>query len=191
MYNKYLKGMSDVLCACVLCVLVLPVLGLVAIMVKISSRGSILFVSDRVGRNNKIFKMYKYRTMKQNTPQLATHLMKDPGLHLTSVGSFLRKTSLDELPQLFNIIKRDMSFVGPRPALFNQDDLVAGRIGAGVHLLVPGITGWAQTHGRDEISIPEKVDLDMYYLNNRGLLLDLKIIWLTFANVVCRRDVAH
>ena len=135
--------------------------------------------------------MYKFRTMRIDTPQVATHLMTDPKQYLTPIGQFLRKSSLDELPQLFNILKGDMSFVGPRPALFNQDDLVALRTEKGVDSLVPGLTGWAQINGRDELPIPVKVEFDAYYLRNRSFLLDIKILFLTFVKVVRREGVDH
>jgi O-antigen biosynthesis protein WbqP len=164
---------------------------LVAVMVRLSSTGSILYWSDRVGRDNKIFKMPKFRTMRVDTPTVATHLLSDPKQFLTPVGSFLRQSSLDELPQLWSIIKGDMSFVGPRPALFNQDDLIALRTEYGVDKLVPGLTGWAQINGRDELPIPDKVKLDVDYLNDQSLWLDLKIILLTFLKVLRRDGIKH
>lgn len=170
--------------------LVLPLL-FVAAMVWLTSTGSILYWSDRVGRDNKLFKMPKFRTMRVDTPAVATHLLTNPEQFLTPVGSFLRKSSLDELPQLWSIIKGDMSFVGPRPALFNQDDLVALRTQYGVDKLLPGLTGWAQINGRDELPIPDKVKLDVDYLNNQSLLLDLKIILLTFLKVLRRDGIQH
>jgi O-antigen biosynthesis protein WbqP len=160
-------------------------------MVKITSNGPALYSSDRVGIHNSIFKMYKFRTMKIDTPQVATHLMENPNHYLTPIGKFLRKTSLDELPQLFNILKGDMSFVGPRPALFNQDDLVALRTEKGIDSLVPGLTGWAQINGRDELPIPVKVDFDEYYLKNRSFLLDIKILFMTFLKVMRSEGVDH
>ncbi|MEQ1603120.1 MAG: sugar transferase [Methylophilaceae bacterium] len=170
--------------------LVLPLL-FVAAMVWLTSTGSILYWSDRVGRDNKLFKMPKFRTMRVDTPAVATHLLTNPEQFLTPVGSFLRKSSLDELPQLWSIIKGDMSFVGPRPALFNQDDLVALRRQYGVDKLLPGLTGWAQINGRDELPIPDKVKLDVDYLNNQSFLLDLKIILLTFLKVLRRDGIQH
>lgn len=164
---------------------------MVAVFVKFTSEGAIVYWSDRVGKNNKIFKMPKFRTMLINTPAVATHLLPDPKKVLTPVGSFLRKSSLDELPQLWSILKGDMSFVGPRPALFNQDDLIALRTQCGVHELVPGLTGWAQINGRDELLISEKVKLDVEYLNNKSLFLDVKIIFLTFLKVVRRDGITH
>jgi len=170
--------------------LMLPIL-LVAILVRFTSAGPILYWSDRVGKNNKIFKMPKFRTMRVETPAVATHLLPDPEQFLTPIGSFLRKSSLDELPQLWSIIKGDMSFVGPRPALFNQEDLIALRSQSGIDKLLPGLTGWAQINGRDELPILEKVKLDVDYLNNQSFRLDLKIIFLTFLRVLRRDGVQH
>ena len=170
--------------------LLLPIL-VVALMVRLTSTGPVLYFSDRVGRNNRIFKMPKFRTMQVNTPAVATHLLSNPAQFLTPIGSFLRKSSLDELPQLLSIIRGDMSFVGPRPALFNQDDLVALRTHYGVDKLVPGLTGWAQINGRDELPIPEKVKLDVDYMNNQSFLFDLKIILLTFLRVLRRDGIQH
>ena len=174
----------------VLLFLVLPIL-LVTVMVCLTSKGPALYWSDRVGRDNKIFKMPKFRTMQIDTPAVATHLLLDPKQFLTPVGSFLRKSSLDELPQLWSIIKGDMSIVGPRPALFNQEDLVALRTQYGVDKLMPGLTGWAQVNGRDELPIPDKVKLDTEYMNNQTLLLDLKIMMMTIIKVVSRDGVQH
>lgn len=171
-------------------VLAVPMV-LVALTVLVTSRGPVLYWSDRTGRRNKIFRMPKFRSMRVGTPALATHLLKDADAHLTVVGSFLRKSSLDELPQLWSILVGDMSFVGPRPALFNQDDLIEARTRHGVHLLLPGLTGWAQVNGRDELSIPAKVALDVEYLRRRTLGFDLKILWLTFVKVVRRDGVSH
>ena len=164
---------------------------IVAVLVKLTSKGPALYWSDRVGRHNAIFKMPKFRTMRIDTPSLATHLLGDPDRFLTPIGKFLRKSSLDELPQLFCILNGDMSIVGPRPALFNQDDLIALRTQKGVHVLTPGLTGWAQINGRDELPIPVKVDFDAYYLNNRSFALDLRIIFLTFLKVVKSEGVTH
>ena len=174
----------------VLLFLLLPIL-LVTVMVRLTSKGPALYWSDRVGRDNKIFKMPKFRTMQIDTPTVATHLLLDPKQFLTPVGSFLRKSSLDELPQLWSIIKGDMSIVGPRPALFNQEDLVALRTQYGVDKLMPGLTGWAQVNGRDELPIPDKVKLDTEYMNNQTLLLDLKIMMMTIIKVVSRDGVQH
>lgn len=171
-------------------VLALPVL-LVALAVRLTSPGPALYWSDRVGRNNKIFKMPKFRSMRVGTPAVATHLLADPKAHLTPIGSFLRKSSLDELPQLWSILVGDMSFVGPRPALFNQHDLIGLRTQLGVHQLVPGLTGWAQVNGRDELPIPDKVRLDAAYLARRSLGFDIRILWLTFIKVIRRDGVTH
>jgi O-antigen biosynthesis protein WbqP len=171
-------------------VLLLPVL-LVAVAVRLTSKGPALYWSDRVGRNNAIFKMPKFRSMRVGTPAVATHLLADARSHLTPIGSFLRKSSLDELPQLWSILAGDMSFVGPRPALFNQQDLIALRTEQGVHTLVPGLTGWAQVNGRDELPIPEKVKLDVAYLQRQSLWFDIRILWLTFVKVLRRDGVSH
>lgn len=173
-----------------LSVLWLPI-ALVALLVRITSKGPALYWSDRVGRHNVIFKMPKFRSMRVGTPAVATHLLADPGSHLTPIGSFIRKTSLDELPQLWSILVGDMSFVGPRPALFNQHDLIEMRTLAGVHTLVPGLTGWAQVNGRDELPLPQKVALDAEYLQRRSLWFDVRIIWLTFVKVIQRDGVSH
>jgi O-antigen biosynthesis protein WbqP len=171
-------------------VLFIPIL-IVAVCVKVTSIGPIIYWSDRVGRHNKIFKMPKFRTMRMDTPAVATHLLSDPKLFLTPIGSFLRKSSLDELLQLWSIIRGDMSFVGPRPALFNQDDLIILRTEQGVDKLLPGLTGWAQINGRDELPIPEKVKLDVEYLQQRSFSLDMKIIFMTFLKVVRRDGITH
>ncbi len=171
-------------------VLLLPLL-LVALAVRLTSKGPALYWSDRVGQNNTIFKMPKFRSMRVGTPAVATHLLGNPDAYLTPIGSFLRKSSLDELPQLWSILVGDMSFVGPRPALFNQHDLMALRTQAGVHALVPGLTGWAQVNGRDELPIPDKVKLDVAYLQRQSLWFDLHILWLTFAKVLRRDGVSH
>jgi O-antigen biosynthesis protein WbqP len=169
----------------------LPVMWVCAVLIKGTSKGPIIFWSDRIGINNSIFRMPKFRTMKVDTPVVATHKLGNAQDHVTGVGKILRKTSLDELPQLYSIIVGDMSWVGPRPALFNQDDLVALRTETGVHRLTPGLTGWAQINGRDELSIPDKVRADEYYLRHRSFWLDLKILFLTIVNVACRRGVSH
>ena len=170
--------------------LLLPAL-LVAIAVQLTSKGPALYWSDRVGRNNIIFKMPKFRSMRVGAPAAATHLLAAARLHLTPIGSFLRKSSLDELPQLWSILAGDMSFVGPRPALFNQQDLIALRTEQGVHTLVPGLTGWAQVNGRDELPITQKVAFDAEYLQRQSLWFDIKILWLTFLKVVKRDGVSH
>ena len=186
-----MKKVSDfVLSFLLMLIFSLPML-LTALLVKLTSRGPILYWSDRVGRNNHIFKMPKFRTMRTDTPAVATHLLNDPDRYLTPIGKFLRKTSLDELPQLYSILKGDMSFVGPRPALFNQDDLVELRTQKGIHQLTPGLTGWAQINGRDELPIPVKVELDEYYLKNRSFALDMKILFFTFFKVLKSEGVTH
>ena len=172
------------------CFLSVPIF-IVGLVVKLTSEGPVLYWSDRVGINNSIFRMPKFRTMRIDTPAVATHLMKNPDIYLTPTGSLLRKFSLDELPQLYSILKGDISFVGPRPALYNQDDLVELRTEKGIHQLIPGITGWAQVNGRDELPIPVKVELDEYYLKNRSFIFDLKILWMTVVKVVRREGVVH
>ncbi|SRR6266568_143267 len=170
--------------------IVIPIL-LIAVAVKVTSKGPVLYWSDRVGRNNQIFRMPKFRTMRSDAPQLATHLLRDANAYLTIIGPFLRRLSLDELPQIYSIFKGDMSLVGPRPALHNQDDLVALRTERGVHELIPGLTGWAQVNGRDDLPIPVKVEFDYEYLRKRNFLFDLKILFLTFLKVIAQDGVAH
>ena len=185
------KRMCDLLLAlAVAFVLAVPVL-LVAVSVRLTSHGPALYWSERVGLRNKLFKMPKFRSMRVGTPAVASHLLEDPNTHFTPIGSFLRKSSLDELPQLWSIFVGDMSFVGPRPALFNQQDLIELRTKQGVHNLVPGLTGWAQVNGRDELPIPLKVALDAEYLRRQGVCFDIKILWLTFLKVVRRDGVSH
>jgi O-antigen biosynthesis protein WbqP len=171
-------------------ILLLPIV-IVALAVRVTSPGPVLYWSDRVGKNNRIFKMPKFRSMRIDTPAVATHLLGNPAAYLTSIGSFLRKSSLDELPQLWSILKGDMSFVGPRPALFNQADLIALRTENGVHTLTPGLTGWAQINGRDELAIPDKVKLDTEYLHRRSFFFDIYVLWLTFIRVVRSDGVSH
>lgn len=186
-----IKRICDVfLCLLVFFPLLLPLL-LTALMIKMTSRGPILYWSDRVGRHNRIFKMPKFRSMQLGTPSVATHLLKTPDAYLTPVGSFLRKSSLDELPQLWSILRGDMSFVGPRPALFNQQDLIELRTQAGVHTLMPGLTGWAQINGRDELPIPQKLALDVEYLHRRSMNLDIYIIFMTAMKVIRRDGIVH
>jgi O-antigen biosynthesis protein WbqP len=186
-----LKRLFDLTLAILLSgALALPIL-IVAILVRLTSPGPALYWSDRVGRRNEIFRMPKFRSMRVGTPAVATHLLTDPRAHLTSIGPFLRKSSLDELPQLWSILVGDMSFVGPRPALFNQADLVALRTAQGVHELVPGLTGWAQINGRDELPIPEKVALDAEYLRRHSLWFDIRILWMTAVKVLRRDGVSH
>jgi O-antigen biosynthesis protein WbqP len=170
--------------------LVLPLL-FVAIAVRVTSEGPALYWSDRVGRYNRIFKMPKFRSMRIDTPAVATHLLQNPEQWFTPIGSFLRQSSLDELPQLWSILKGDMSFVGPRPALFNQEDLISLRTLQGVHVLLPGLTGWAQINGRDELPIPQKVEWDAQYLQHQSWLLDVKIMSLTALKVLKKDGVTH
>lgn len=186
-----MKRLLDIVLACLLIGIFCVPMLIVALMVVFSSKGPVLYWSDRVGRSNEIFKMPKFRTMRVDTPAVATHLMTDPAAFLTPIGGFLRRSSLDELPQLFSILKGDMSFVGPRPALFNQDDLIQLRTEYGVHCITPGLTGWAQVNGRDELPIPEKVILDAEYLNMQSLRLDLKILWMTAYKVLHTHGVSH
>jgi len=186
-----MKRIFDLLLGVViLALLVIPML-LISIAVRFSSKGPALYWSDRVGRNNKIFKMPKFRSMLTEAPAVATHLLDNPDTYLSPIGAFLRRSSLDELPQLFSVLKGDMSFVGPRPALFNQEDLIALRTEKGVDKLLPGITGWAQVNGRDELSIPDKVALDVEYLNRQSFWFDIKILWMTFLKVIKKDGVSH
>lgn len=173
-----------------LAILAAPIV-IVALAVRLTSKGPALYWSDRVGIHNRIFKMPKFRSMRVGTPAVATHLLSDPKSHLTPIGSFIRKTSLDELPQLWSILKGDMSFVGPRPALFNQHDLIEMRTEKGVHKILPGLTGWAQVNGRDDIPIPQKVQLDFEYMQKQSLFFDIQILWLTFLKVLKRDGVSH
>ncbi len=186
-----MKKLFDfVLALLVLLLLAVPLL-LVAVAIKLTSPGPVLYWSDRVGKDNRIFSMPKFRSMRVDTPAVATHLLTKPEQYLTSIGPFLRKTSLDEVPQLWSILTGDMSFVGPRPALFNQSDLIALRTERGVHTLVPGLTGWAQINGRDELSIADKVDFDAAYLCSHSFVLDLTILWKTFMQVCNRDGISH
>jgi O-antigen biosynthesis protein WbqP len=186
-----MKRLFDLFTAVQALIVFLVPAGLVALAVLLTSKGPIIYWSDRVGRYNKIFKMPKFRTMHFGTPTVATHLMVDNEKFLTRVGSFLRKSSLDELPQLWSIIAGDMSFVGPRPALFNQDDLIKLRTEKGVHNLIPGLTGWAQINGRDELPVPDKIELDIEYMERQSFWFDIYILWSTFLKVVSRDGVAH
>jgi O-antigen biosynthesis protein WbqP len=189
--NGDMKRVFDIFLGCLaVLILFVPVL-LVANAVRLTSKGPALYWSDRIGRNNVIFKMPKFRSMRVGTPAVASHLLTDAHSHLTPIGSFLRKSSLDELPQLWSILAGDMSFVGPRPALFNQHDLIALRTMQGVHTLAPGLTGWAQVNGRDELPIPEKVKLDIVYLQRQSLWFDIRILWMTFVKVLKRDGVSH
>ena len=181
----------DLFGAVSLIIILSPILLVLSILVKLTSKGPVIHWSKRVGRDNEVFLMAKFRTMKIETPQIATHLMSDPDSYLTSIGGYFRRKSLDELPQLVNILKGEISFVGPRPALFNQDDLIEARTKVKVHSIRPGITGWAQIHGRDEIPIPQKVEYDNYYLENRSLFLDFRILLETFFKVIREDGVSH
>jgi O-antigen biosynthesis protein WbqP len=186
-----MKKLIDILLAVVVILLLLIPICSIFFMVKFTSKGSALYWSDRVGRKNRIFRMPKFRSMMIGTPDVATHLLDNPYVCLSPIGGFLRRSSLDELPQLFSVLKGDMSFVGPRPALFNQDDLIALRTANGVDKLLPGITGWAQVNGRDELSISDKVVLDVEYMNRRSFWFDIKILWMTFLKVIRRDGVSH
>lgn len=186
-----MKRLFDLVLVLVVAVfLALPIV-ITILVVRLTSPGPALFWSDRVGRHNRVFKMPKFRSMRVDTPAVATHLLQNPEQWLTPIGSFLRKSSLDELPQLWSILIGEMSFVGPRPALFNQEDLIILRTERGVHELVPGLTGWAQVNGRDELPIAQKVQLDVEYLERRSLLFDIKILWMTALKVLARDGVSH
>ena len=186
-----MKRIVDLLVALGLILTLAPLFLLLVLAVRLTSNGPVLFRTQRVGKGNKLFTMYKFRTMQMDTPQVATHLLKEPDQFLTPIGKLLRRTSLDELPQLINVLSGEMSLVGPRPALFNQDDLIALRTAGGVDALTPGITGWAQVNGRDELPIPEKVKLDEWYLKNRSFSLDLEILGMTVFKVIRKDGVAH
>lgn len=186
-----MKRAFDLLLAVLAAVILCIPIALVALAVRLTSPGPVLYWSDRVGVRNRIFRMPKFRTMRVDTPVVATHLLTDPDAWLTPIGGLLRRTSLDELPQLWSILKGDMSFVGPRPALYNQEDLIALRTERGVDALLPGLTGWAQVNGRDELSIPDKVALDAEYLRARNLWMDIRILALTFLKVVRSEGVSH
>jgi len=186
-----MKQIFDLFFGVILLLSLVIIILSIAIVIRLTSKGPSLYWSDRVGKNNKIFKMPKFRSMLTDTPAVATHLLDNPDSYLSPIGGFLRRSSLDELPQLFSVLKGDMSFVGPRPALFNQDDLITSRTQKGVDKLLPGITGWAQVNGRDELSIPDKVALDVEYLNRKSFWFDIKILWMTFLRVVKRDGVSH
>lgn len=186
-----MKRLFDFLLAGMLILILILPITILAVLVRLTSEGPVVYWSNRVGRNNMIFRMPKFRSMQSDTPVVATHLLADPKFYLTTVGSFLRKTSLDELPQLWSILIGDMSFVGPRPALFNQHDLIELRTRRGVHTMVPGLTGWAQVNGRDELTISEKVSLDEDYMSRQGFWFDIWILWLTFLKVLRRSGVSH
>jgi len=186
-----MKRIFDLFTAIILLVLLIIPMLLISIAIRLTSKGPALYWSDRVGYNNKIFKMAKFRSMFINTPIIASHLLENPDLYLSPIGGFLRRYSLDELPQLFSVLNGNMSFVGPRPALYNQDDLIELRSKKGVHKILPGITGWAQVNGRDELSISDKVELDIHYLNRQSFWFDIKILWITFLKVIMRSGVSH
>jgi len=186
-----MKRAFDLFFGVILLLSLVIIMLLTAIAIRLTSKGSTLYWSDRVGKNNNIFNMPKFRSMLTDTPAVATHLLDNPDAYLSPIGSFLRSTSLDELPQLFSVLRGDMSFVGPRPALYNQDDLISFRTEKGVDKLLPGITGWAQVNGRDELSIPDKVALDVEYLNHQSFWFDMKILWMTFLKVIKRDGVTH
>ena len=183
--------MFDLVLALVAALLLALPVFMVMLAVRLTSPGPALYWSDRVGRHNRLFKMPKFRSMRIDTPAVATHLLSNPEQWLTPIGSFLRRTSLDELPQLWSILKGDMSFVGPRPALFNQDDLIKLRTEKGVHEVLPGLTGWAQINGRDEIPIPQKVQLDVEYVHRQSFFFDVKILWMTALKVVAKDGISH
>jgi len=188
---ELVKRAIDSLLATVAFGILIPMMALIAIMVLLTSPGPAIYWSDRVGQRNRIFKMPKFRTMRVDTPAIATHLLTDPAKVLTPIGSFLRRSSLDELPQLWSILKGEMSFVGPRPALFNQYDLIELRTECGVDALVPGLTGWAQVNGRDALGILDKVEFDLQYLQRRSFFLDMRILYMTFVKVIRRAEVSH
>ena len=186
-----MKRLFDLILATILIIILSVPMLFVMLAIRLTSKGPALYWSERIGLDNTTYKMPKFRSMKTDTPQVATHLMSNPDKFLSPIGRFLRQTSLDELPQLLSILKGDMSFVGPRPALYNQDDLIALRTKKGVDKLLPGITGWAQVNGRDELSIPAKVLLEIEYMHKKSFWFDLKILWLTFLKVINRRGVSH
>jgi len=188
---NFMKRIFDLLAALGLILTLAPLFLLMVLAVRLTSVGPVLFRTQRVGKGNKLFTMYKFRTMRIDTPQVATHLLKEPDQFLTPIGKLLRRTSFDELPQLMNVLRGEMSLVGPRPALFNQEDLIALRTAGGVHQLTPGVTGWAQVNGRDELTIPEKVKLDEWYLKNRSAWLDLTILGMTVFKVIREEGVLH
>lgn len=189
--NMTLKRIFDLIFGIFALIILIVPIAITLILVKLTSKGPALYWSDRIGMHNKLFKMPKFRTMVVGTPAVATHLLNNPGTYLTPIGAFLRKSSLDELPQLWSILAGDMSFVGPRPALFNQDDLIALRTARGVQEIRPGLTGWAQVNGRDELPIPVKVAFDVEYLSKRSLWFDIKILWMTVIRVLKSDGVAH
>lgn len=179
-----MKRLCDIVISLIMIIILSPLLLIIILVIKFDSKGPQLFTQRRIGRNNKEFILYKFRTMRTDTPNVATHLLKNPETYITTFGKFLRKSSFDELPQFLNILKGDMTFIGPRPALYNQYDLIGLRTKCGVHNLKPGVTGWAQVNGRDSLEISEKVNFDFYYLKNQSLALDIKIIFWTFLKVL-------
>jgi O-antigen biosynthesis protein WbqP len=187
----FVKRLLDIVLSLLAALFLIAPIVVVAVCVRLTSKGPALYWSDRVGQNNKIFKMPKFRSMRIDTPAVATHLLANPAQFLTPIGSILRRSSLDELPQLWSILVGNMSFVGPRPALFNQDDLIQLRTEVGVHILLPGLTGWAQVNGRDELTIAEKVRWDVEYLQRQSFWFDIQIIWLTFLKVARKDGVSH
>ena len=186
-----MKRLFDLILSTILIFSLLVPMLFISLLIRLTSKGPVLYWSDRIGLNNSIYKMPKFRSMKVDTPEMATHLMLNPDKFLSPIGSFLRRSSLDELPQLISILKGDMSFVGPRPALFNQDDLIALRLEKGLDKLLPGLTGWAQVNGRDELSISDKVAFEVEYMQNQSFWFDLKILWLTFLKVINKKGVSH
>ena len=186
-----MKRLFDLILSTILIFSLLVPMLFISLLIKLTSKGPVLYWSDRVGFANSIYKMPKFRSMKVDTPEMATHLMLNPDKFLSPIGSFLRRSSLDELPQLISILKGDMSFVGPRPALFNQDDLIALRLEKGLDKLLPGLTGWAQVNGRDELSISDKVALDVEYMNRKSFCFDIRIIWMTFLKVINSQGISH
>ena len=186
-----MKRRFDLFLSCILLILLAIPMLLIVIAIRLTSKGPSLYWSDRIGKNNVIFQMAKFRSMRVETPSMATHLMTEPDAFLTPIGGFLRRNSFDELPQIISILKGDMSFVGPRPALYNQDDLILLRTEKGLNQLLPGLTGWAQVNGRDELSIPEKVKLDVEYMHKKSFWFDLKILWITFLKVINSQGISH
>ena len=186
-----MKRLFDLFLSCILLILLAIPMLLIVIAIRLTSKGPSLYWSDRIGKNNVIFQMAKFRSMRVETPSMATHLMTEPDAFLTPIGGFLRRNSFDELPQIISILKGDMSFVGPRPALYNQDDLILLRTEEGLNQLLPGLTGWAQVNGRDELSIPEKVKLDVEYMHKKSFWFDLKILWITFLKVINSQGISH
>ncbi len=186
-----MKRIFDLFIGVILLIFLFTPMILITIAILLTSRGPVLYWSDRVGKNNKTFRMPKFRSMLIGTPTIATHLLDNPSAYLSPIGSFLRRSSLDELPQLFSVLKGDMSFVGPRPALFNQDELITLRREKGIDKLLPGITGWAQVNGRDILSVTDKIDLDEVYMQRQSFWFDMKILWMTFLKVIKQDGVSH